>query len=98
MENSESASTRRRFLKTTATAAVLGACQTPGPRKEQRPNILFFFPDQHRPDWVEWNRDVPVPTPNLAKLKQSGVDFTNCRCRFAALRAIARLPGLGTGV
>lgn len=77
MENSESASTRRRFLKTTATAAVLGACQTPGPRKEERPNILFFFPDQHRPDWVEWNGDVPVPTPNLAKLKQSGVDFTN---------------------
>ena len=42
------------------------------------PNILFFFPDQHRPDWVGWNPDMPLRTPNLAWLRESGVTFTQC--------------------
>ncbi len=71
--------TRREFLtRTTAGAAALSACTSiPGPRTTTRPNFLFFFPDQHRYDWVEWNESVPVPTPNLAELRERGVNFPN---------------------
>ena len=70
--------TRRQFLAASAGLAGLGACQiTPGPRAVSRPNFLFFFPDQHRSDWVPWNPRVPVPTPNLAALHDRGVSFSN---------------------
>ncbi|HIE26170.1 TPA: hypothetical protein EYP66_02665 [Candidatus Poribacteria bacterium] len=36
----------------------------------ERPNILFFFPDQHRFDWLGSNPNIPVRTPNL-----DGVDY-----------------------
>ena len=65
--------TRRDFIATAAGATTLAAC---GPRKVQRPNLLFFLPDQHRHDWVSWNPDIPVPTPNLAALRERGTSFT----------------------
>ncbi len=69
---------RREFLATASGLAALTACETiPGPRTTVRPNFLFFFPDQHRFDWVQWNQSVPVPTPNLAALRERGVSFTN---------------------
>ncbi len=72
------ASTRRDFLTTVGAISTLGACQTlPGPRPNTRPNFLFFFPDQHRFDWIQWNESVPVPTPNLDALRQRGVSFSN---------------------
>ncbi len=56
----------------------MAACASlPGPRAMGRPNFLFFFPDQHRFDWVQWNPGVPVPTPHLAELRARGVDFPN---------------------
>ncbi len=67
---------RRDFLIGAAAASVLGACESPGPRTVQRPNLLFFFPDQHRHDWVSWNKNVPVPTPNLAALRERGSSFS----------------------
>ena len=42
-----------------------------------KPNILFFFPDQHRFDFVGFNPDVPVRTPHLDKLAERGVTFNN---------------------
>lgn len=42
-----------------------------------KPNILFFFPDQHRHDYLGTNPDVPVRTPNLDALGARGVRFTN---------------------
>ncbi len=70
--------TRRDFLAATGGLTALAACQTtPGPRTTDRPNFLFFFPDQHRSDWVEWNSSVPVPTPNLSALRNRGVSFSN---------------------
>lgn len=39
-------------------------------------NILFFFPDQHRFDFVGFNPDIPVRTPHLDKLAERGVTFT----------------------
>ena len=43
----------------------------------QQPNILFFFPDQHRHDWIGTEPDNAVRTPYLDKLAQNGVRFTN---------------------
>lgn len=45
-----------------------------------RPNILFLFPDQHRYDWVGWNKDLPLRTPNLDKLAGSGTTFSKVIC------------------
>lgn len=41
------------------------------------PNILFFFPDQHRYDWLGCMGKIPVRTPNLDALAARGVLFTN---------------------
>ncbi|MBA7636015.1 Arylsulfatase [subsurface metagenome] len=42
-----------------------------------RPNILFFYPDQHRFDWTSSNPELPDITPNLRQLAKQGVHFTN---------------------
>jgi arylsulfatase A-like enzyme len=44
------------------------------------PNILFLFPDQHRYDWVGWNPDLSVRTPNLDRLAARGVTFNRHIC------------------
>ena len=68
--------TRRNFLAGAGGLTALAACQSlPGPRARARPNFLFFFPDQHRSDWAQWNPAVPVPTPHLAGLRERGVSF-----------------------
>ena len=41
-----------------------------------KPNILFFFPDQHRFDFVGFNPGIPVRTPHLDRLAERGVTFT----------------------
>jgi arylsulfatase A-like enzyme len=43
----------------------------------RQPNILFFLPDQHRPDWLGGNPDLPLRTPNLDRLCARGIQFTN---------------------
>jgi arylsulfatase A-like enzyme len=45
-----------------------------------QPNVLFLFTDQQRPDWTGMNSDVPVRTPNLERLTDRGVHFTNAIC------------------
>jgi arylsulfatase A-like enzyme len=47
---------------------------------DSRPNILFVFADQHRPDWLGLNDALPVRTPNLDALAKRGVRFTNAIC------------------
>ena len=42
-----------------------------------RPNILFFFPDQHRGDWTGYNGTPGVRTPNLDRLAERGQAFRN---------------------
>ena len=44
------------------------------------PNILFFFPDQHRADWLGVNPKLPLKTPNLDRLADSGVRFSRAFC------------------
>lgn len=70
--------TRRAFLSSAASVPALRtSAALPGPRSVARPNFLFFFPDQHRSDWVQWNPAVPVPTPNLSALRERGLSFSN---------------------
>lgn len=45
-------------------------------RSGRRPNILLFFPDQHRFDWLGTTPGLPVRTPNLDRLGKRGVRFT----------------------
>jgi arylsulfatase len=44
------------------------------------PNILFFFPDQHRPDWLGSNPDLPLRTPNLERLAAQGMRLSRAFC------------------
>ena len=41
------------------------------PNLSNRPNILFFFPDQLRFDWIGSNPDIAVRTPNWIALKKT---------------------------
>ena len=78
--------TRRDFLKAAglgAAAVALSGCTTfsgGSTVKDKRPNILFFFPDQHRFDWLGNNCDLPLRTPNLDALANRGVLFANALC------------------
>jgi len=78
--------TRRDFLRGAgALAASAGVSWLLRPPKSfagdsgepKRPNILFFFPDQHRFDWLGTNPNLPLRTPNLSALAARGVRFTN---------------------
>jgi arylsulfatase A-like enzyme len=71
---------RREFFKESgsylAAATVLANLPPKATAATRRPNFLFFYPDQHRHDWLAANPEIPVPTPNLARLAASGVNFT----------------------
>ncbi len=82
--------TRRKFIGSAGAMAglVLGGCATR--RKgfpailtkstDRHPNILFFFPDQHRYDWLGTTPEIPVQTPNIDALGTRGIRFTNAVC------------------
>ena len=46
----------------------------------EQPNIVLFYPDHHRWDWVGYLGLVPVRTPNLDALAKRGVAFTSSYC------------------
>lgn len=60
----------------TVSLSACGQGTLPGPRAIARPNMLLLLSDQHRPDWLGRNPEIPVPTPNMDRLAQRGVDFT----------------------
>lgn len=72
MKHSERRLTRVTILVVLCTAIRLAGT----PAFAARPNILFFFPDQHRFDWTSMNPELPNITPNLKKLAARGVRFT----------------------
>ena len=45
---------------------------------DDRPNLLFFFPDQQRPDWLglDGRGLAALRTPNIDRLARDGVNFT----------------------
>ena len=71
---------RRDFLGSVgyqaAAIGVAGSAMAQG-RSRRRPNILFFFPDQHRSDWTSLNPALPDITPNLRELADRGAFFSN---------------------
>ncbi len=70
---------RRTFLGITGASlsAAFGLNHQAAAARESRPNILFFYPDQHRFDWTSMNRDMPDITPNLAELAERGAYFSS---------------------
>jgi len=54
---------RRSYLSLSAAAFA---------QRRRPPNILFFFPDQHRADWVGGNPQLPVFTPFLDLVARQG--------------------------
>ena len=47
-------------------------------RKEQHPNILFILADDQRADALSCSGNRYIKTPEIDKLAESGVRFTNC--------------------
>ena len=43
-----------------------------------KPNIIFIFPDQHRGSALGCSGDPAIITPNLDKMAENGVNFTRC--------------------
>jgi arylsulfatase A-like enzyme len=74
--------TRRELLKEGGAAVALGLLGRDAARAAapSRPNLLFFFPDQHRSDWIGGLGRAPVPTPNLDALARRGAHFTRTLC------------------
>jgi len=70
---------RRAFLKTAGAglSALVTLDRVVATGGHSRPNILFFYPDQHRFDWTSMNSELPDITPNLRRLAKRGVHFTN---------------------
>jgi len=79
---------RRDFLKVTGGALLSSSAFSSlkglpaamaaekGQPSGSRPNILLFFPDQFRYDWVTGNsNNIPVHTPNLSRLASEGAWF-----------------------
>ncbi len=48
--------------------------------KIEQPNILFLLSDQHRPDWLAFNRKLPLRTPHLQELAGRGMRFPRAFC------------------
>lgn len=52
--------------------ALLG-CTAQAEVEQQRPNILYIFPDQYRPQAMAFMEEDPVITPNIDRLASEGV-------------------------
>jgi len=53
----------------------------PTAMKEDRPNIVIFYADQHRADAVGWDHPS-IPTPNLNRLAEAGMLFEQSFCQY----------------
>ena len=86
---------RRTFLGSAAAAAQPAA---------QRPNVLFYFPDQLRAHETGYNGGRNIPTPNIDRLASQGVNFTNAisscpLCTpYRAMLQTGRWPTMSGGV
>ena len=96
--------TRRSLLGAAATS--LGAAQSSAaqPASPQRPNVLFFFPDQVRAPELGYNGGTNAATPNIDRFSKQGVVFTNAvsscpLCTpYRAMLQTGRWPTLSGGV
>jgi arylsulfatase A-like enzyme len=63
---------RRHFL---AAASALSLSS-----QSAKPNFLFLFPDQWRPDWLPGNPRIPIRLPNIEALAARGMRFHKVLC------------------
>lgn len=56
--------------------------QTESQQQQQKPNLLFIFPDQLRNAAIGINNQDPVHTPNLDKLGEEGIVVSNAISSF----------------
>lgn len=68
--------TRRKFIKTTSTAA-LGVNIIGCSKKPRKPNLLFLWTDEQRPDTMKAYGNNKIHAPNLNKLADQSVVFQN---------------------
>jgi hypothetical protein len=75
---------RRQFLAAPLAAAPQPAAplQQGRPAPPQRPNVIWFFGDQHRAQTLGISGDENVSTPNIDNLASMGVQFTQAVSGF----------------
>lgn len=78
--------TRRVFLKTVAATGITlagASCRSAAglSERQQKPNVLLLFSDQHQADCLGFRNHPDVLTPNLDRLAQSGAVFTRAYCQ-----------------
>lgn len=59
---------------------------------------MFFLPDQHRPDWMPFNRSLPLRMPAVQRLMEAGTTFTNAFTPSAGIPLVIAGPGVRRGV
>lgn len=76
---------RREFLKFGAAATVgaspLGsvlAQSADSSKKGKRPNIIYFFSDEHRWQSLPFTEEPHIHAPNMARLAAEGISLNNC--------------------
>ncbi|MFW5980846.1 MAG: sulfatase [Halanaerobiaceae bacterium] len=50
--------------------------------KKEKPNILIIMTDQHRADMMTCAGRDEVPTPNIDRIAENGIRFTNAYCPY----------------
>ena len=106
---------RREFLGLSGAATLAGALDSAGPAGAQivgpstvgpigslreRPNIIFFVPDELRADSLSCYGNPVTRTPNFDRLAASGTRFSNCHVQFPVCGAsrCSMLTGWPTSV
>lgn len=72
---------RRDFLKTLgalSAAPYFARAQTVTPRRQSRPNLVFFFTDQQSWDMVGVNGNDQILTPRIDEFFQTATNFRHC--------------------
>lgn len=71
-----------RMILLAAALALSGATQ------EKRPNVLFLFTDDQRPDTIAALGNPVIKTPNLDRIANSGFAFTSAYCMGSTMGAV----------
>ncbi len=64
-------------------AFAFSFCSNPNTQPKQRPNIIFIYSDDQRQDAAGFNDNHVIITPELDKMAERGIRFTNANVVFA---------------
>jgi arylsulfatase A-like enzyme len=74
---------RRSFLAASALPAAAALADAPNsPRPQGKPNVIWFFGDQHRAQALGCNGDANARTPNIDNMAYIGAQFTQAVSGF----------------